>query len=285
MAKHPKKTGSQTVRSPRWIPRKSVEKSRMGALSKRYALNQALQAECELESQKIADSLLIENIIIRQDRQISVVDAVLEKARTVQSYRRVQFLPCVQGPATKHFRDALAAYLQANHGNSAKMVVIKIRYNWTLQFANTENVISLDDMNVPQTDMHSHLYFTGARLKDDNYGEFLSFTRKFMQRRGCMHYCYVKTIESEDIDKSVRYAFYINKRGSLADVLSSPQLAEFFQDCLRLRFFRPSGGFRLFLRILEPKKEIVAPSGLIMQQKRVGRRVVATFDEKKRAPR
>jgi len=285
----------------------------MGALSKRYALNQALQAECELESQKIADSLLIENIIIRQDRQISVVDAVLEKARTVQSYRRVQFLPCVQGPATKHFRDALAAYLQANHGNSAKMVVIKagkiplstyrdahkafakavndyareikIRYNWTLQFANTENVISLDDMNVPQTDMHSHLYFTGARLKDDNYGEFLSFTRKFMQRRGCMHYCYVKTIESEDIDKSVRYAFYINKRGSLADVLSSPQLAEFFQDCLRLRFFRPSGGFRLFLRILEPKKEIVAPSGLIMQQKRVGRRVVATFDEKKRAPR
>jgi hypothetical protein len=157
---------------------------------------------------------------------------------------------------------------------------LKRRFGWILQFANIENKIHCDAISGAQSDQHGHMIVTGPRIGRRQIKLLETFVRRFMKSAGYQEYCHVSSIQSENIERAVAYSFDIEKRGSLANLLSPNELADFYWQTRGLRFFRPAGGFRHFRRELNPVKEIIDATGQIQRAGRPGRRPVRWFDDK-----
>ena len=211
------------VRLPRPIPRATIENNRLGAVSKRFEQYKRGREAMARNDEKIVDSLLLAGVDLRSDRGICVVDAIVEDSREVDTFRRSQFLASVQSASTRAMKDGLSAYLQANHRNCARMIVVKggwiqlvnyrrahlrlartlsdlsrelkRRFGWILQFANIENKIHCDAISGAQSDQHGHMIVTGPRIGRREIKLLETFVRRFMKSAGYQEYCHVSSIQ------------------------------------------------------------------------------------------
>jgi hypothetical protein len=154
------------------------------------------------------------------------------------------------------------------------------RFGWTVQFSNIENKIHSDAISGAKSDQHGHMIVTGPRVARRQIKQLEAFVRRFMKSAGYQGYCHVSSIQPGNIERAVAYSLNIEKRGSLADLMSPNELADFYFQTRGLRFFRPAGGFRLFRRELNPVKEIIDTTGQIQREGRPGRRPIRWFDDK-----